>query len=180
MTDDVEARLQKIEARQDALASQVESLVELLGGTLAADDVDDRDVLAELQELRDRTEQLEDLTSNLQDIGGQKTSKEQKLAALVTYADRIRSDNQDLVGIDPKTMAGVAGVTERYAYTLIDELHSDDAFPWAADARELSRRAPTDTRALVVDFGYLGKPVQEDAERLNKFINATGGEGASA
>lgn len=145
------------------------------------------DRIAELEdendELRDRVESLEELVSNLRDIGSGQTSKEAKIAALVTYADRVRADDQDRVPITPRTMAGVAGIQKRYAYDLIDELAESDTFPWAFDARDVDATLPGQenrVRALLIDFRFQHAPVQEDAEPLNKFNNAEGAGGASA
>lgn len=129
------------------------------------------DLEDELERKDDRIAELEDLVSRLRDIGSEKTSREEKIVAFVTYADRMRDDRGDKVAVLPKRMRGVAGISERYAYQLIDDLHEDDRFPWLTDAAADGGTQ----RALLVDFGYQDEPVQPDAEPLNKFINASTG-----
>ncbi|WP_435075306.1 hypothetical protein [Halorubrum sp. HHNYT27] len=138
--------------------------------------------IEEHRELQERVDDLEQRLEMIGDIGTEKTNKEQKVAAIVTYASQKDSGMKGTV-VKPKEIAGVANVSERYAYDLIDDIVNgdgedgslhDDGYPWALDAAaqtSVDKDAPG--RGLIVDFDRL----HEDTEALNKFINGTAAEG---
>jgi len=149
--------------------------------------------LDELDQLRERVadleaenEQLRERLDRLGDIGAKKTSKEQKIAAVVTYADNQRRPDQTAVTVTPRNIRGVADVSERYAYTLVDDMIDGDGedgtvgpdgYDWAFDPREAPRRPDADTpdRGVGVDFEIL----QDDPAALSKFINASTDQGVA-
>ena len=140
-----------------------------------------RAAIEEHRELRERVDDLEQRLDRIGDIGTEKTNKEQKVAAIVTYASQKDGGMRGTV-VKPKEIAGVANVSKRYAYDLIDDIVNgdgedgslrDDGYPWAIDASTqtaVDKDAPD--RGLVVDFDRL----HDDPESLNKFINETSAE----
>jgi len=156
---------------------------------LAPGDVDDYDsivdgvhaVIKERRELEERITDLEQRVEMLGDIGTEKTDKEQKVAAIVTYATQKDGRAKGTV-VKPKEIAGVANVSKRYAYDLIADIVNGDSdegslrtdgYEWALDASDRSaidKDAPE--KGLIVDFEQL----HEDPEALNKFINGTTAE----
>ena len=140
-----------------------------------------RAAIEEHRALQERVDDLEQRLDKIGDIGAEKTNKEQKVAAIVTYASQKDAGMRGTV-VKPKEIAGVANVSKRYAYDLIDDIVKGDGedgslrdggYPWALDATaqtSVDKEAPG--RGLVVDFDRL----HEDSESLNKFINETSAE----
>lgn len=133
-----------------------------------------RDSIDGVQEQQERHQQQ---LASISDIGEKKTSKEEKIAALVTFADRQRDADQEKVGLTTKEMQGATGISRKYAYDLVDQLHADDDYPWASDAsqRDVHLEQSTPERGLLIDFSLTG--VQHDGMPLNKFNNEIGGKG---
>ena len=135
-----------------------------------------------VEELEHRLDELEEMKEMLSDVGTQKTSKEEKVAAIVTYASQKDGGMRGTV-VKPKEIAGIVGVSKRYAYDLIDDIvHGDgehgsltpDGYDWAEEASSFSAvDKETPERGLAVDFERL----HEDDEALNKFINDQAVEG---
>lgn len=140
-----------------------------------------RAAIEEHQSLQKRVDELEQRLDKIGDIGTEKTNKEQKVAAVVTYASQKDAGMRGTV-VKPKEIAGVANVSKRYAYDLIDDIVNGDGedgslrdggYPWALDAAAqtaVDKESPD--RGLVVDFDRL----HDDPESLNKFINETSAE----
>jgi len=148
------------------------------------------DEVAALQErvadLEHENQQLRERLDRLGDIGTEKTSKEQKIAAVVTYADNQRRPGQTAVTVAPRNIRGVVDVSERYAYTLVDDMIDGDGeqgtvgpdgYDWAFDPRKSPRRPDADTpdKGVGIDFEVL----QDDPAALSKFINASTGQGVA-
>ena len=141
-----------------------------------------RAAIEEHRALEGRVADLEQRVEMLGDIGTEKTDKEQKVAAIVTYATQKDSRAKGTV-VKPKEIAGVANVSTRYAYDLIDDIVNGDGeqgslrtdgYEWALDASgqtAVDKDAPE--KGLIVDFERL----HEDPEALNKFINESAAEG---
>jgi hypothetical protein len=138
----------------------------------------------ELNEMRRRLAELEPVVDRLDDIGQEKTTKEQKIAAIVTYARNARSRDQERVTVTRQNVQGAAGVSRRYSYDLIDDMINGDGqdgavgpdgFDWALDPREQPRHVEQDVpdTGVLIDFERL----HEDAAAVNKFITRSGGEG---
>lgn len=135
-----------------------------------------------VEKLEHRLDELEDMKEMLSDVGTQKTSKEEKVAAIVTYASQKHSGMRGTV-VKPKEIAGIVDVSKRYAYDLIDDIvHGDGehgslkdgGYDWAVEASSFSAvDKETPERGLAVDFERL----HEDDEALNKFINGQPVEG---
>ena len=150
------------------------------------EDVDLREAVGRavdrVEELEQRLDELEEMKEMLSDVGTKKTSKEEKVASIVTYASQKEGGMSGTV-VKPKEIAGIVGVSKRYAYDLIDDIvHGDgehgsltpDGYDWALEASEISAvDKDTPDRGLAVDFERL----QDDDESLNKFINGQPVEG---
>jgi hypothetical protein len=128
----------------------------------------------ECEDLRQRVVELEGTLEAIHDIGAEKTSKEEKIAKLVSFA---RNRGGDQVVLTAETVQGVTGVSQRYAYDLIDELPQQ--YEWFVDRSDASQygdlqiNTESQDRALIVDIEQL----QRDPEALNKFNNADGEKG---
>jgi hypothetical protein len=108
---------------------------------------DDTDVgpaeawVAALETIQSQQEQIEALQRQVTDnsqqldrlgnIGEEPTTKEQKIVAVLQYAENIRNPNESKVVVKPKDIKGATGVSRRYAYDLVDEMH--DSYEWATD-----------------------------------------------
>jgi hypothetical protein len=69
----------------------------------------------------ERLDAVERQLAALGDIGTAKTTKEQKLAAILTFAANKRGQQSSTVTVTADEVQGCAGVSRRYAYDLIDE-----------------------------------------------------------
>lgn len=139
-----------------------------------------QDLEAENQELRGRLAEIENQIDTIQELGTKKTTKEEKIAQLVTYAENQRGAQTDRVALTVKEITGVTGVSRRYAYDLLDDLPS--AYEWLLDRSDVSQYGDLEIdkdsqdRALIIDFEQLHK----DDGAVNKFTTRTTTEGASA
>lgn len=138
--------------------------------------------LDEVESLQERVAELEaeneDLRTRLDklgDIGEEKTSKEQKIAAIVTYADNQRSNGQAAVTVLPKVIKGLVDVTRRYAYDLVDAMVEE--YDWAHDPQALPTHLEQDTpqKGVVIDF----EGVHGAACPVNKFTTQATGMGVA-
>lgn len=130
---------------------------------------------ARISDLEDTITHLETQLDFIGDITKTKSTKEQKIASIVQYAkNRYENDNTlDAIKITPRTITGIIDVSDRYAYTLIDDMNRD--YDWAHKARDIDQYGDVERtksqRGIIVDFeGVHGPPVE-----VNKFINETKG-----
>lgn len=121
------------------------------------------------------------------DIGSEKTSKEQKIAAVVAFANNQKSVDENRVTVLPKEIKGAAGVSRRYSYNLVDDMVNGDGeegavgvdgYSWALDPADQPRRPDQDKpqKGVIVDFEQL----HEDHGSVNKFITQIEQKEASA
>lgn len=135
--------------------------------------------------MQERVDDLEtenaDLRTRLDrlgDIGEQKTSKEQKIAAVVTYADNERGDtSRHTVSI--QNIKGATGVSRRYAYTLAQD-HMIDEFDWALDPAHAPQYGSLEidkdsTAGVTIDFDAL----HSNPNAVNKFITPAAAQGVA-
>jgi len=184
---EVEQLQETVATMQKKVPLMEATLRRLLGGNSEGDSDDvtpvfefpglAEDRLDEREQINNRLDQHHQQLSSISDIGSKKTSKEEKIAAIVTFAARKREDIDEKITVPPKDMAGAAGCAKRYAYDLIDELHEDEDYPWASDAskRDVHLEQDKPERGLLIDFAKTS--VQHDGQPLNKFNNETSGNG---
>ncbi|WP_273836191.1 hypothetical protein [Halococcus sp. PRR34] len=139
----------------------------------------------EIDDLRIAVESHGDTLASIADVGEDKSSEGEKVAAIVAYADQSRGQSTKVV-VTPKEIAGTTGCSKRYAYDLVDKIggldegggYDDGQHPWAA-----VREAETVTtgkgdrekpKGLKIDFDR----VQRDPGALNQFNNGSGGNGS--
>ncbi len=171
-----------------AMDMAVRRLVHNIAGTAEDGDVqvfeataralDQLDKLQErVDDLEAENEELRTRLDKLGDIGEEKTDKEQKIAAIVTFATNQRSDGRDAVAVKPSTIKGLVDVSERYSYTLVDDMIDD--YDWAHDPTEIQRygavERDTSDKSVVIDF----EGVHGEAVPLNKFINESAEKGVA-
>jgi hypothetical protein len=91
--------------------------------------------------------------------------------------NQATGSKKDAVALRPKEIKGVAGVSERYAYNLVDDL--PDEYEFFLDKSKVKQYGSLEIdkdsqqRALLIDLELL----QDDDEALNKFNNGTTNEG---
>lgn len=136
------------------------------------------ELLVRIEELEEENAELRERLDTLGDIGAEKTSKQSKIASIVLYADNLRDEDQSAVKVLPKNVCGVANVSRRYAYDLIDDMiHGDgengtvgpDGFSWAHDPAEIDQYGSLEKKktqkGILIDFeGNHGEPLS-----VNKF-----------
>lgn len=135
----------------------------------------------QLQEQQNAISRVESQLEAIQDLGREKTTKDEKITRLVNYAQNLSTDGESgRYVLEAQTIKGTAGVSRRYAYDLMDEL--PERYEWALDRSELSQYGDLEidkdeqSRALVIDLDAL----HTDDEAVNKFTTRTTSEGASA
>jgi hypothetical protein len=132
---------------------------------------------AEFEQLNQRVAELEQQVGAISDLGREKTTKEEKIAAIVQFAMNKATRDDERVSVRPADIKGVAGCTERYAYNLVDELPGAHPFFLAKDDvsqyGDLEIDKSSQRKALIVDLELL----HEDASALNKFNNETTEQG---
>jgi len=131
-----------------------------------------------LHELEEENDDLRNRLDKLGDIGQEKTSKEQKVAAIVTYAENSRGNGDEAVTVLPKTIKGLVDVSRRYCYDIVDDMV--ETYDWAHDPAEISQygsvEKDTPQKGVCIDFeGVHGEPVP-----VNKFTTRSDGQGVSA
>jgi len=110
---------------------------------------------AENEALRERVAAAESTVESVQSIGSEATSKEEKIAQVVAYADNQRAPDQNRLTVLPKTIKGATGVSRRYAYDLAADMI--ESYGWALDPRDQPRHVEQDQRqrGVIVDFERL-------------------------
>lgn len=149
---------------------------------LADDDTDDLfdavdEAIARVETLETELAELNDVRDMLADVTAEKTSKEKKIGAIVTYATNTRRDEQPAVTVLPKTITGVAEVSRRYAYDLVDDMVN--TYDWAHDPAAVDRYGSVERdrpqKGVLVDFeGVHGEPCP-----VNKFTTRSAVEGVA-
>lgn len=134
--DSLDARITALETAIIELREQFERAnnrdIPLLKGTVRAAIDADIDEIGELpdagqtfnRQLRtteERLDAVEQQLAALGDIGTTKTTKEQKLAAILTFAANKRGNQSSMVTVTANEIQSCTGVSRRYAYELIDE-----------------------------------------------------------
>lgn len=186
MSDDLEERVDTLEEVGLTEGSLEIAMLRKLAYGLAGDDVDAEtgslgeavtSAIERVETLEEENEQLRTRLDKLGDIGEQKTSKEQKIASIVTFADNQRGNDQDAIAVKPSTVKGLLDISERYSYTLVDDLI--DEYDWAHDPSEIQRYGSVERdasdKSVVIDF----EGVHGAAVPLNKFINDTAETGVA-
>lgn len=130
-----------------------------------------------VERMDQRLDELDQVSDMLADVGEHKTTKEAKVAAIVTYADNTRRDEQPGVTVLPRVVKGVTEVSRRYAYDLVDDMI--DEYEWAHDPAEVDRygavERDTVQKGVLIDFeGVHGEPVP-----VNKFTTRSAAEGVA-
>lgn len=132
----------------------------------------------EFEAMTQRIAALEQNVAAISDLGREKTTKEEKIAAMVQFAMNQASDARaERVALTPKEIKGVTGVGLRHAYNYLDELPGE--FDFLLDKADVTQYGDLEIdkssqkRALIVDLEAL----HSDEQALNKFNNRTDGEG---
>lgn len=135
----------------------------------------------QLDELNDRLDEHEQLLDALGDITQDKTTKEQKVAAIVRFADQKRDNDNDVMRVIPREIKGLLDVSQRYAYQLVEDIAQKNDWAQMRDPRTQATGKDGGGRqrikkALEIDF----EGVHGDSVPLNKFNNDIAVEGVSA
>lgn len=177
-----------VNARMDALNTRFDAVFDLaIGDRELGESVveDSTDLFTRIEDLEGAVTSHGDTLASIADVGEDATTEEEKVSSIVAYAEQARNANADKVLVTPKEVQGATGVSQRYAYDLVDKIGGNDdgggfadgRFPWAA-VREATSVPSSDgterkPKALKIDFGR----VQRSEGSLNWFNNGSGGEG---
>ena len=184
--DSVEARLAALEAEVDSLDSKLTPLITrdipLLTGSVRAlvdEEIDNleafpaaaRRTAANRREARVQLETVRSRVDVLGDIGAERTSKEEKIAAVLAFAFNKRG-SESKVSVTPDEVRGCTGVSRRYAYDLVEAIGSsvNGCRVREAEVVQTSTGSKRKPKALLIDCDA----VQHQTEGVNKLT--TGGE----
>ncbi|WP_161569986.1 hypothetical protein [Salinigranum halophilum] len=186
-SDSVEERLEALEADVNALESKLTPLVArdvplLTGGVRALVD-GEAESLEELpaaarqtaenrREARAQLEAVRSRVAALGDLGAERTSKEEKIAAVLTFAFN-KGAGESKVSVTPQEIRGCTGVSRRYAYDLVEDIGSSVTGCRVREAEVVqtstgSKRKP---KALLVDC----EAVHAESEAVSR-LNTGGDE----
>jgi hypothetical protein len=168
------------------LEAAVEDLRDLTGKRTAKTNARMADIERQLDDLQTAVASHGETLEMIADVGDDKTSEEEKLGAIVAYANQARGDSSKVL-VTPKEIAGATGCSKRYGYDLVDEIgglredgtgggYDGGEYPWAAVRK--AQTVPTANggerkeKGLKIDFDR----VQRDPDALNWFNNGIGGK----
>jgi hypothetical protein len=137
-----------------------------------------QEIATEAQALQERLASVEQQLEQFEDLTDTTSSKTEKLAAIVQFAENKATHRMDKVSVSASEIIGATGVTRRYAYDLIGELPEEyDCFDNRTTISQygsLENDQDSQTRALIVDC----EAVHSDATGVNKFTTRTTGKEA--
>ena len=185
---------QPLESRVQALEETVERLdrrlqeatnrdIPLLKGTIRAmadesiDDVDafpqaGRRFSEDVRTMRKRLGELEERVARFGKIGDERSSKDEKYAAVLSFAANKRTSNGK-VAVSPAEIKGCTGVSRRYAYDLVEAMADDLEGVGVREAGRVETGSGVKRRskALLVDC----EAVQASNGGVKEFTTAEGG-----
>lgn len=189
-SEDLEARLNALEREVASLREELATLanrdIPLLKGTFRAimdGEIESMDELPDAGQTfnqrigrqSERLEQVENRLAQLGTIGQEQTTKEEKFAAILTFAQNKRNGSAK-VSLTPHEIRGCAGVSRRYAYELIETMAT--AFD-GVSVREPTRIRTANgvkqqQKALLIDC----ERVRAEIGRVNQFTTQEVEEGS--
>ena len=170
----------ELEDRVRELEDAVEDLRELTGKRGAETNQRMSSIEEQLEDVQAAVSAHGEQLSAIADVGGKKTSKDEKITAIATFAMRKSDANSTKVLVDAGEIQGCVDCSRRYAYDLIDDLAEDDRAEWAS--LQKAESVPTynghreKKKALRVNVDVLQESSQ-DQRVVNKFTtrSPTGG-----
>lgn len=104
------------------------------------------------QDYEARLTALETQLERLGDIGSEQTTKEQKMAKVLTYANNKRDSGQSTIAVSAPEIKGCVGVSRRYAYELLEEMAKLDHCRLRESTTVETSTGPTQkSKAVLVD-----------------------------
>lgn len=180
---ELEQRYVELADRVHQLERQVEKLERkpsrqvvnhLLSAVIGAD-VDDYtadpgQLLSAANEFHDRFADIEDQMDAVQSVGTEKTTKEQKIAQVVAFAENQRNADTNATTVTMQNIKGATGVSRRYAYDLAEDMV--ERYTWALDPKQQTRAVDQKQRqrGVMIDFEQL----HTDPAAVNKFTTPSG------
>jgi len=170
--DKLEQENQRLEATVQALDSRVADIVEVLAGTTSSRTM--RSKYDGQTDLLGRVMEIETEMAAVQSIGNEKSTKEEKIAQVVAFAENQRSPDTNATTVTMQNIKGATGVSRRYAYDLAEDMIAQ--YDWALDPAEQTRAVDQKQRqrGVMVDFEQL----HTDPAAVNKFTTPSGRKGA--
>jgi hypothetical protein len=172
----------------DRLDAATNRDIPLLKGTVRAivdADIDDigelpdagREFHRDVATQTERLDAVEEQLAALGDIGAAKTTKEEKLAAIVTFAQNKQGSQSATVAVTATEIRGCVGVSRRYAYELIDEAAATLDGARVRDATDVQTSTGVEhkKKALLVDC----EAVHVDGAGVNEFTTRMAADGTA-
>lgn len=129
---DLEAAVERVEATLQTVTNRDVPLLKGTIRTMTDESIDSVDAFPqagrrfgeEVTVLEDWVTELEGQMARFGEIGAERSSKEEKYAAVLTFAANKRTANGK-VAVSPREIKGCIGVSRRYAYDLLEAMAED-------------------------------------------------------
>jgi len=187
-TDDLAAVVDELQAEIQTVTGRDLPLLKAAIRGLLSQDVDSihglpdagRAVGNQLSDFESRLTEIEQQLATMQSVGDGQTSKEEKIARVLAYAENKSSTSQSKVSVSATEIKGCAGVSRRYAYDLLEEIAEIVTGVRLREAKRVQTGSGLEQKrkALLVDCDV----VHTDTRVVNKHttpIGAQGGENES-
>ena len=176
----LEARVEELEGQLDTVLNRDVPLLKGAVRALAGAEIDDigelpkagRTFNRRMVTYGERIDAVEGRLAALGEIEREKTTKEQKIAAICTFAQNKRRGQSSTVAVTAEEIQGCVGVSRRYAYDLLEEVAETVEGARIREAREV----PTATgvehkkKALLLDCEL----VHVGSGGVNQFTTGSG------
>lgn len=185
--DEIRRRVAALEDEVETLREEVAAITRkdlpLLKATLRAMADADIEAIDELptagRSFRRQLEELETTLASLDrrlallgDIEADKSTKEQKIAAVLAFADNKRDVEQSTIAITAHEVKGCVGVSRRYTYDLMEAMADDLDGVSVREAKQVttSTGGERKKKAILIDC----EQVHEGTEYVNSFTTGDG------
>ena len=171
VVDRVDALERDVAALRDKVATAIDRDIPLLKASVRTITAADIDTIEELPDagtmfhdhvthLAERVDALDQRVATLRDVGTEKTTKEQKYATILAFAQNKGDATQSKVAITAPEIKGCVGVSRRYAYDLIDAMATEVDGVRLREAKQVETATGTKRKqkALLVDCEAIHRP----------------------
>jgi len=181
-TDDLAAVVDELQAELQTVTGRDLPLLKAAIRGLLSQDIDSihglpdagRAVGNQLSDFEARLTEIEQQLATMQSVGDGSSSKEEKIARVLAYAENKASTSQSKVSVSANEVKGCAGVSRRYAYDLLEEIAETVPGVRLRDAQRVQTGSGVEQKrkALLVDC----EVVHRETRGVKEHTTTTGGK----